>query len=99
MDSRVTSAELTEDDVAMLLDRLIFDGLVEKVVNMATRPSRIVADDKDENVYVYKAVKSGYSSSSMGSIPCGTCQVFQQCCDSGPITPAKCEYFVEWLGF
>lgn len=99
MESRVTSAELTVDDVAMLLDRLIFDGLVERVVSMSSRPSRIVADDEDDSCYVYKAVKGSHADSSMGSIPCGTCPVYWQCCDLGPVTPAKCEYFVEWLGF
>jgi DNA-directed RNA polymerase III subunit RPC6 len=96
-DSRVTLAELTREDVSMLLDRLAFDGKVEKIISMKTLPSQIVSDDEDDNVYVYKTVNSVEPESCMGTIPCGTCPVYQQCSDYGPVTPAKCTYYTQWL--
>ncbi|PJF17191.1 hypothetical protein PSACC_02989 [Paramicrosporidium saccamoebae] len=98
-ESKVTSAELTAEDISMLLNRLVFDGLVEKVVSMASVPSRIVSDDEDDNIYVYKAVQSSISQSMIGSLPCGTCPIFDQCCDFGPVTPSTCQYYTEWLSY
>lgn len=98
-ESRVTTAELTVEDISMLLDRLIFDGLIERVVSLTPRSSRIVGDDEDDDVYVLKAVRPDTSTSALGSIPCGVCPVFDQCAEQGPITPAKCEYYNDWLRF
>lgn len=98
-ESKVTSAALTAEDISMLLDRLVFDGQIEKVVRTTSVSSRIVSDDEDENAYVYKAIRSAIPESMMGSLPCGTCPVSHQCSDDGPVTPSKCEYYTQWLGF
>lgn len=99
-DSRVTSAELETEDVSMLLDRLIFDGSLERVVWAGPRISRIVDDDDDDgDIYVYRAVSSALPESMMAGVPCGQCPVFDACSDIGPITPATCTYYAEWLSF
>lgn len=91
--------DLTIDDIAQVLERLTHDGLIEKVVSQSKLPSRIISDDEDDNIYVYKAVPLTTGESLLGSIPCGTCSVFDLCGDFGPITPVKCEYYTEWLAF
>lgn len=98
-DSKVTSADLGSDDVGMLLDRLIFDGLVERVIYAGPRESRIVDDDEDDEIYVYRSVHSALPESLLASVPCGQCPVFDKCADFGPITPATCSYYTEWLSF
>lgn len=99
-DSQVTSAELGSEDIAMLLDRLIFDGAVEKVVWTGPRVSRIVDDDEeDDEVYVYRAVTPALPESLLASVPCGHCPVFEACSDFGPVSPATCNYYQEWLSF
>lgn len=96
-ESRITNAELDLDNVAMLLDRLVYDGLVERVIDNSPRLSRIVSDDEGSDVFVYKAVRSASVESALGSVPCGVCPVAHMCSDTGPITPAKCHYYQQWL--
>lgn len=101
-DSRVTSAELGLEDVRMLLDCLMYDGVIERVVWAGPRESRIVDDDEDEEdleVYVYRTVNSALPESLMASVPCGQCPVFDACSDFGPVTPSSCQYYTEWLSF
>ena len=100
-ESRVTSVALTAEDIEMLLNRLLFDGLVTKVTSMAVVPSRIVDDDKDDSIYVYKATinNNEKTESMLAGMPCGCCPVATQCHDSGPVTPQRCPYFTEWLSF
>lgn len=99
MESRITSADLGPEDVEMLVERLIFDGLVEKVIWTGPRVSRIIDDDEDDELYVYRAVKNALPASCFGSVPCGHCPVFDACSNFGPIQPSSCSYFSEWLTF
>lgn len=73
--SGITSTELGFDDVRMLLNRLIFDGNIEKVVSIQNRAISDNSDDESSDLYVYKAVKNEYTTSSLASIPCGSCPV------------------------
>lgn len=98
-ESKVTSAELETEDVRMLLDRLIYDGVVDRVIWAGTRPSRIVDDDEDDDVYVYRTVNAALPESLMAAVPCGHCPLFEACSDFGPITPSTCSYYTEWLSF
>lgn len=112
-ESRISSVPLTIQDIAMLLARLEYDGMVEKVCNMAPSlaPSRIVADDDEDGsdtedvdlyngMYVFKAI-SPNGSSRLADLPCGQCPVMKDCSVDGvgPISPGKCEYFGTWLAF
>lgn len=97
--SGVTSAELGTEDVAMLLERLVYDGLVRRVVWAGPRLSRVVDDDEDDDVHVYRVVGAALPESVMAGLPCGQCPVFDACADFGPITPASCAYFSDWLSF
>jgi len=105
-DSKVSSAELGTEDVAMLLERLVFDGQLETVVRTGgpVRPSRIIDDDdlddgEDDDIYVYRAVRSALPESLMAAVPCGQCPVYESCSDFGLITPATCSYYAQWLSF
>lgn len=100
--SEITNAPLQPEDVSMLLDRLIYDGLLVRDIWAGPRISCIVDDDEDEaeaEIYVYRAVPSGLPESMMAAVPCGHCPVFEACSDFGPVTPASCAYYTEWLSF
>lgn len=73
--SGITSTELGFDDVRMLLNRLIFDGDIEKIMSVQNRAINDDFDDEDGDLFVYKAVKNENCTSSLASIPCGSCPV------------------------
>lgn len=106
---------LTEEDVQMVLERLVFDGVLERFIpprsvimqhtSLTHQSANRLVDDDDldemnaESLYVYRAVRSSLDWSRIGAAPCGTCPVQHCCGDRGPVTPAKCVYFTQWLSF
>lgn len=74
MESGITSTELGTEDVRMLLDRLVYDGEVNRM--MGPR-SHVVNDDSDDedDLFVYRAIKSEQTESALASVPCGSCPV------------------------
>lgn len=73
--SGITSTELGYDDVRMLLNRLVFDGEIEKIVGVQNRVVNDDFEDEDGDLFVYRAVKNEKCESSLASIPCGSCPV------------------------
>lgn len=80
---------LTNADVQQLLDIMIYDGLISRVVvgdNVGYKSQRSSLLDPDD------------LSSVLTEAPCGRCPVFDLCEEGGPVGPSNCEYFNEWLG-
>ncbi len=98
-DSRVTTSELEIEDVNNLLDRLVFDGCVVKLVWTGPRVSTIVNDDEDDEIYAYRALPRHIVGAVAGSVPCGQCPALNSCNCFGPITPSSCGYYSQWLTF
>lgn len=73
--SGITSTELGFEDVRMLLNRLIYDGEIEKIVGIQNRAVNDDSDDEDGDLFVYRAIKNESCESSLASIPCGSCPV------------------------
>lgn len=48
---------------------------------------------------VYRPARRRLPFSDFGSIPCGVCPVINKCSPDGPISPATCVYYNEWLSF
>lgn len=46
-----------------------------------------------------RAIRRYPGTTPLTSLPCGRCPVMDQCREGGPISPATCEYFKEWLDF
>lgn len=101
--SGITSTDLGVEDVRMLLNRLVFDGEVERIVGAQ---GQVVSDSfaagedddmDDGDIFVYRAVQSESVTSSLASIPCGSCPVADLCTERAPISPANCEYYKQWL--
>ena len=72
--SGITSIDLSYEDVRMLLNRLLFDGEIEKI---ATVQNYAVEDDLDEesDIFAYRAIRNESCGSALASIPCGSCPV------------------------
>ncbi|KAF3925233.1 hypothetical protein ABW20_dc0104815 [Dactylellina cionopaga] len=81
--SNLTEVELSEVDIKALLEVLIYDGKLEKVIG----GTAYKAIRKIEG-----AVKQGFTEA-----PCGRCPVFDLCSEDGPINAANCVYFEKWL--
>lgn len=76
---------LTENDVVVIMNTLVYDGLVDDV--------------EEDGIDVYRLARRAPVVSALGSIPCGVCPVIHQCAPDGPVSPATCEYFKAWLEF
>lgn len=91
--NKLTTTSLAEDDIQAILDKLIYDGKIERKGTAQT------GDDEDDTA-VYKAIRDRHGNKTAWTeIPCGTCPVYDQCDDEGPITPESCEYIKKWLAF
>ena len=101
MTSGITSTDLGLEDVRMLLNRLVFDGEIERIVgvqgSVVSDSFEEDADEDDSDIFVYRAIQSESVTSSLASIPCGTCPVADLCSERAPISPANCEYYKQWL--
>lgn len=73
--SGITSTELGFEDVKMLLNRLIFDGEIERIIGTQNSSIYDDFDNDDSDVFVYRAIKSESCNSSLASLPCGSCPV------------------------
>lgn len=87
-ESSVFNQTLTSSEVQQLLDVLIFDNKIEKVM-CGTK-------------WGYRTLKHTISSEDfkrdkISEIPCGKCPVFELCEEGGPVQPSDCEYLNEWL--
>lgn len=86
--SSVFNQTLTSSEVQQLLDVLVFDNKIEKVMcgtkwGYRTLKQTMVSEDQRGGV--------------MSEIPCGRCPVFELCEEGGPVEPKECVYFNEWL--
>lgn len=81
----VTDVDLTESDIKSLLDCLVYDGKLERVMNGAAY--RSVKGAADDSTYV-----NGFTEA-----PCGRCPVFSLCEEGGPVNAEGCIYYNEWL--
>jgi DNA-directed RNA polymerase III subunit RPC6 len=81
--SNLTEVDLAEADIKSLLDVLVYDGKVERVVGGTA----------------YKAIRKAENSSVNGftESPCGRCPVFNLCKEGGPVSASNCKYFEDWL--
>ena len=81
--SNLTEVDLAEADIKSLLDVLVYDGKVERVVGKTA----------------YRAVRKeeGMSVNGFTESPCGRCPVFNLCREGGPVSASNCKYFEDWL--
>ncbi|KAL7275086.1 34-kDa subunit of RNA polymerase III (C) [Rhizina undulata] len=79
--SNLATVELAEADIKSLLDVLVYDGQIERVVGGTA----------------YRAVRIPESINGFTDSPCGRCPVFSLCKEGGPVSASNCKYFEDWL--
>ncbi|ORX95636.1 RNA polymerase Rpc34 [Basidiobolus meristosporus CBS 931.73] len=97
VDNRISTVDLSMEDIVCLLDVLVYDGKIERILP----PVDLMDwdDEKEEVEWMYKAVKDRTKENSLTEIPCGKCPVFKICSEEGPISPSNCLYYKQWLEF
>ncbi|KXS12157.1 RNA polymerase Rpc34, partial [Gonapodya prolifera JEL478] len=96
IESRVLNEIPTRADIRTILNRLCFDGKVER--------RRVGGSGKGE-AFCYKATQQGMQRrkgvierDAWTDVPCGRCPVFDECWEGGAVSPASCVYYKTWLG-
>jgi len=89
--SPITQTTLTSDDIAALLDVLIYDRRVEQIVS---GPDGVAYKAVRRPIVGEEAAERG---NGLTEAPCGRCPVFELCEEGGPVGPSSCVYFQEWL--
>jgi len=86
--SGVSSQPLQNEDVAIILNTLCFDMVLEKVSGV----------ENGEIIEKFQKSAIPFSRTTpLTNIPCGVCPVFTECHEGGLISPEKCEYYSKWL--
>lgn len=80
----ISKVQLSEEDIKTILDTLLYDGKVERIMNV-------------EGEYLYRAVESLLPPPGIVRVPCGVCPVIKNCSDIGSVSPNKCVYLRDWL--
>ncbi|CAG7730005.1 unnamed protein product [Allacma fusca] len=70
---RISKVELTKDDIECILETLIYDAKIERIV-------------KGDSVF-YVAVNSFLDTPGLARTPCGICPVFKECTPNGLVNP------------
>ena len=83
-DLGISKVTLKDADIQSILQTIVYDGKAEKCESL---------DGKT----LYRAVQSLVSSAGVSRSPCGVCPIIKRCSDQGTVTPAKCQYFIDWL--
>ena len=101
--SKITEIELSRDDIQQLLDALVYDGRIKKRLKDDKLTDVEFSDEDDDDYYkehdkyMFIAIKSAGVKNGLTAVPCGRCTISEYCSESGPITPATCEYYDKWL--
>lgn len=82
----ISRINLPEKAILQILTSLEFDGAIERF-------------DGDEGDCFRQALLAIPEQSAFTSIPCGVCPVFNECTPDGPVSPATCVYYQQWLDF
>jgi DNA-directed RNA polymerase III subunit RPC6 len=101
--------ELTENDISQLLQKLEFDGLVERMrdefgqITDTYRSVRKSWSTKNGPEFWYGPIEPDFDGYGPGNgltqSPCGRCPVFKQCRPGGAVSPETCVYMDDWLKF
>ncbi|XP_034941134.1 probable DNA-directed RNA polymerase III subunit RPC6 [Chelonus insularis] len=83
-DLGISKVKLSEEDLEMILNTLVYDGKVQKTIST-------------DGSTLYRAVQFLVPTPGIMKTPCGLCPVKNNCCDLGDVTPIKCQYFTDWL--
>ena len=90
----IATITLTDRDIESILDTLIYDGKIEKIVGNST-----MRKENETKSNLYRSIKSMIEATPIVRNPCGICPVFNDCHDEGLITPSTCIYLTRSFQF
>ncbi|KAL7720893.1 Uncharacterized protein QTN25_002104 [Entamoeba marina] len=89
---RFSTVEVRREEVLSLLEKLVFDGLLEEVIN---QQSTTLYTQK-----IYKPAKVNNPLCPLTCVPCGNCKLANKCFPDNPdCNPRICPYFNELLKY
>lgn len=108
---RISTVKLTLQDIEMVLETIVFDGLIEKitvekksdVTISGQKPDKTCTSESDEEsdtgnvTFYYRALTKLVDSSALMRVPCGQCPYIYECRPGSVISPEKCQYFERWF--
>ncbi|OLY85406.1 putative DNA-directed RNA polymerase III subunit rpc6 [Smittium mucronatum] len=97
VDNKVSTVDLGLEDIKSLLNVLIYDGKVEKIVPMGIISG--IGQGENDVEYVYRAIVNAAADSPLTEVPCGNCPVYNICSSDGEVSPSNCTYFQKWLNY
>lgn len=83
-DLGISKVQLSDDDIRMILDTLVYDGKVERVASI-------------DGGYLYRAIDSLLPPPGVVRMPCGVCPVIRNCSNISSVNPKECTYLTDWL--
>ncbi|XP_039290939.1 LOW QUALITY PROTEIN: probable DNA-directed RNA polymerase III subunit RPC6 [Nilaparvata lugens] len=80
----ISKVQLSEDDIKTILDTLVFDGKLERIVS-------------PDGGYLFRAIDSLLPPPDLVRMPCGVCPVINNCSIPGKVNPEVCVYLNDWM--
>lgn len=106
---KISNVKLTLQDIEMVLETIVFDGLIEKISvikkvdkTVPVKSEKVLTSDEDEpdtsNVtYYYRALEKLVESPGVMRVPCGQCSYTHECRLGAVINPENCLYYERWF--
>ncbi|CAM9503708.1 unnamed protein product [Discosporangium mesarthrocarpum] len=85
-----TKVDLSQEEVQLVVNTLVYDGLLEEASFSHSRGGGPVYKVAPESEVVN-------SFNTFTEVPCGTCKVADQCSEDGVVSPKTCVYLTQWL--
>lgn len=106
---KISNVILTLQDIEMVLETIVYDGLIEKIA-VVKKPDLTIpivadkvltSDDEESEVghvtYYYRALSKLVESSGIMRVPCGQCPYIHECRPAAVINPSMCLYLERWF--
>lgn len=106
---KISNVILTLQDIEMVLETIVFDGLIEKItvvkkpdIAAPVMSEKVLTPDDEESdaghvTYYYRALSKLVESSGMMRVPCGQCPYIHECRPGAVINPSMCLYLERWF--
>ena len=90
---------LREGDLDELLEVLTWENRLERMPSGGYRTVWRPPHGRDPESSKLESGRTGSTARGLIDAPCGSCPVFNDCTENGPISPNTCIYFQNWLRF
>lgn len=90
-DLNISKIPLSVEEIEMILETIVFDGLIEKSTVQKA------AEDEEASEFCYRAKHQLVGSAGLMRTPCGQCQYVHECRPNSVINPQVCLYMEQWF--